>query len=145
MISRCKSNATEWYSTVPMRSCAATFGVCDFVLSIERVDVIVGSVPCSFQRRAHMMNRHSESPEKGSTPSHASSDTKLDTAVTERTLLQRDLFLRAAEVFGNERHMWMEKPHDLLSGKSPKEYATNEAGCSKVREILNSIKYGGVV
>lgn len=92
-----------------------------------------------------MMNRHSESPEKVSTPSHADSDTKLDTAVTERTLLQRDLFMRAAEVFGSEGPMWMAKPHDLLNGKSPKEHATNEAGCSKVREILNSIEYGGVV
>ena len=91
------------------------------------------------------MNRHSESQKKVSTPSHADSDTKLDTAVTERTLLHRDLFLRAAEVFGSEGVTWMAKPHDLLSGKSPKEYATNEAGCSKVREILNSIKYGGVV
>ncbi|MFN7153578.1 MAG: antitoxin Xre/MbcA/ParS toxin-binding domain-containing protein [Acidovorax sp.] len=91
------------------------------------------------------MNRHSESPENVPTPSHANADTKLDTAVTERTLLQRDLFLRAAEVFGSEGPMWMAKPHDLLNGKSPKEHATNEAGCSKVRQILNSIEYGGVV
>lgn len=128
-----------------MRSRVATFDASDFVLSIEWVGVIVGAVPRLFQRRAHMMNRHSESPKKGSTPSHASSDTKLDTAVTERTLLQRDLLLRAAEVFGSEGPMWMAKPHDLLSGKSPKEYATNKAGCSKVRQILNAAEYGGVV
>lgn len=91
------------------------------------------------------MNRHYLSLGNASTASHANADIKPDTAVTECTLLQRDLFLRAAEVFGSEGCMWMAKPHDLLSGKSPKEYATNEAGCSKVREILNSIKYGGVV
>jgi uncharacterized protein (DUF2384 family) len=91
-----------------------------------------------------MMNGHSESLGKATTPSHASSDTKLDTAVTERALLQRDLFMRAAEVFGSEGPTWMAKPHDLLDGKSPKEYATNEAGCSKVSQILNAIKHGGV-
>ncbi len=92
-----------------------------------------------------MMNSRSESPGKASTPSHANSDTKPDPAVTERTLLQRGLFLRAVEVFGSEGTTWMAKPHDLLDGKSPKEYATNEAGCSRVRQILNSIEYGGVV
>jgi uncharacterized protein (DUF2384 family) len=92
-----------------------------------------------------MMNSHSESPGKASTPSHANSDTKPDPAVTERTLLQRGLFLRAVEVFGSEGTTWMAMPHDLLDGKSPKEYATNEAGCSRVRQILNSIEYGGVV
>jgi uncharacterized protein (DUF2384 family) len=92
-----------------------------------------------------MMNSHSESPGKTSTPSHANSDTKPDPAVTERTLLQRELFLRAAEVFGSEAPTWMAEPHDLLDGKSPKEYAINEACCSRVRQILNSIEYGGVV
>ncbi|MNU11011.1 hypothetical protein D3C72_2585430 [compost metagenome] len=53
--------------------------------------------------------------------------------------------MRAAEVFGSEAPTWMAEPHDLLNGKSPKEYATNEAGCSRVRQILNSIEYGGVV
>ena len=91
------------------------------------------------------MNSHSESSGKASTPSHANSDTKLDPAVTERTLLQRELFLRAAEVFGSAGPTWMAKPHDLLDGKSPKEYATNQARVSRVRQILNSIEYGGVV
>ncbi len=55
-----------------------------------------------------------------------------------------DLFLRAAEVFGSKGHSWMTKPHDLLDGKSPKEYASSEAGNLKVRQILNAIKHGGV-
>lgn len=92
-----------------------------------------------------MMNRHSESPEKVSTPSHADSDTTRDPVVTERTLLQRDLFLRAAEVFGSEGSTWMTKPHDLLDDKSPMEYATDEFCGAKVHQILNAVEYGGVV
>lgn len=135
-------------SGVPKCLCASVCWTCDasdFVLSTTWVGVIVGAVTCLFQRRAHMMNSHSESPGKASAHSHSNSDAKLDPAVTERTLLQRELFLRAAEVFGSEGPMWMAKPHDLLNGKSPKECASNEAGCSRVRQLLNSIKYGGVV
>jgi hypothetical protein len=128
-----------------MRSCVATFDACDFVLSTAWVGVIVGAVPRLFRRRAHMKNRHGESPGDASTLSHANSDTKLDPAVTERTPLQRDLFLRAAEVFGSEASTWMTKPHDLLDDKSPMEYATDEFTGAKVHQILNAVEYGGVV
>lgn len=80
-----------------------------------------------------------------STLSRAKPETPLDAAVTERVLRQSDLFLRAAEVFGSEGTTWMTKPHDLLDGKSPMEYAANEFGGAKVRQILNAIEYGGVV
>lgn len=80
-----------------------------------------------------------------STRSRAGPDTKLDAAVTERMLRQSELFVRAAEVFGEDGAIWMTKPHDLLDGKSPMEYATNEFGGAKVRQILNAIEYGGVV
>lgn len=92
-----------------------------------------------------MMNRHSESTEKVSTPSHADSDTTRDPVVTERTLLQRDLFLRAAKVFGCEGSTWMTKPHELLDDRSPMEYATDEFRGAKVYQILNAVEYGGVV
>lgn len=92
-----------------------------------------------------MMNSHSESPGEASTPLHANSDTKPDPAVTELTLLQRELFLRAAEVFGSEGSTWMTKPHDLLDDKSPMEYATDEFCGAKVHQILNAVEYGGVV
>ncbi|MFP5445740.1 MAG: antitoxin Xre/MbcA/ParS toxin-binding domain-containing protein [Betaproteobacteria bacterium] len=91
------------------------------------------------------MNRHAKSPEKASTPSHANSDTKPDPAVTEFTLLQRELFLRAVEVFGSEASTWMTKPHELLDYKSPMEYATDEFSGAKVHQILNAVEYGGVV
>ncbi|MDB5731452.1 MAG: hypothetical protein JWQ03_1347 [Variovorax sp.] len=80
-----------------------------------------------------------------STLSRAQPDTPLDAAVTERMLRQSELFVRAAEVFGEEGATWMTKPHDLLDGKAPVEYATNEFGGAKVRQILNAIEYGGVV
>ena len=80
-----------------------------------------------------------------STLSRAGPDTTLDAAVTERMLRQSELFVHAAEVFGEDGATWMTKPHDLLDGKAPMEYATNEFGGSKVRQILNAIEYGGVV
>jgi putative toxin-antitoxin system antitoxin component (TIGR02293 family) len=80
-----------------------------------------------------------------STLSRAKPDTMLDSAVTERMLRQSDLFVRAAEVFGEDGATWMTKPHDMLDGKTPVEYASNEFGGAKVREILNAIEYGGVV
>jgi len=80
-----------------------------------------------------------------STLSRAKPHTTLDTAVTERMLRQSELFVRAAEVFGENGVTWMTKPHDLLDGKAPVEYATNEFGGAKVRQILNAIEYGGVV
>lgn len=80
-----------------------------------------------------------------STLSRAKPDTTLDATVTERMLRQSELFVRAAEVFGQDGATWMTKPHDLLNGKSPLEYASNEFGGAKVRQILNAIEYGGVV
>lgn len=80
-----------------------------------------------------------------STLSRAKPDTLLDTAVTERMLRQSELFVRAAEVFGNSGSAWMTKPHDLLDGRSPLECATNEFGGARVRQMLNAIEYGGVV
>ena len=80
-----------------------------------------------------------------STLSRAKPHTTLDTAVTERMLRQSELFVRAAEVFGEDGATWMTRPHDLLDGKAPVEYASNEFGGAKVRQILNAIEYGGVV
>ena len=80
-----------------------------------------------------------------STLSRAKPGTTLDPAITERMLRQSELFLRAAEVFGGDGAVWMAKPHDLLGGKAPVEYAANEFGGAKVRQMLNAIEYGGVV
>lgn len=80
-----------------------------------------------------------------STLSRAKPETTLDAGVTERMLRLSELFVRAAEVFGEDGTVWMTTPHDLLDGKSPMEYASNEFGGAKVRQMLNAIEYGGVV
>ncbi|SEB08673.1 antitoxin Xre/MbcA/ParS toxin-binding domain-containing protein [Variovorax sp. YR216] len=74
-----------------------------------------------------------------------SGDKDLDASVTERMLRHSDLLVRAAEVFGEDGPAWMTKPHPVLDGKTPLEFASNEFGAERVREILNAIEYGGVV
>jgi putative toxin-antitoxin system antitoxin component (TIGR02293 family) len=72
-------------------------------------------------------------------------DKDLDASVTERMLRHSDLLVRAAEVFGADGPAWMTKPHPLLEGKTPLQFAANEFGAARVREILSAIEYGGVV
>ena len=80
-----------------------------------------------------------------STLSRAGPETEMDPSVTERMLRHSDLLLRAAEVFGVDGKTWLTKPHELLGGKTPMEFAGNEFGAAKVRSMLNAIEYGGVV
>lgn len=80
-----------------------------------------------------------------STLSRAGANKAMDASVTERMLRHSDLLVRAAEVFGEDGKTWMTKPHDLLDGKTPMEFASNEFGGAKVRAMLNAIEYGGVV
>ncbi|MDN8618776.1 antitoxin Xre/MbcA/ParS toxin-binding domain-containing protein [Variovorax ginsengisoli] len=80
-----------------------------------------------------------------STLSRMRPEAPLEPGVTERLLRQSDLLVRAAEVFGDQGPTWMTKPHPLLDGKTPIEFATNEYGGEKVRSILNAIEHGGVV
>jgi uncharacterized protein (DUF2384 family) len=80
-----------------------------------------------------------------STLSRAGPETEMDASVTERMLRHSDLLVRAAEVFGEDGKTWLTKPHDLLGGKTPMEFAGNEFGGAKVRAMLNAIEYGGVV
>ncbi|MBO9514315.1 MAG: DUF2384 domain-containing protein [Variovorax sp.] len=72
-------------------------------------------------------------------------DKELDPSVTERMLRHSDLLVRAAEVFGEDGPAWMTRPHPLLDGKTPLEFASNEFGAERVREILTAIEYGGAV
>jgi len=42
--------------------------------------------------------------------------------------------------------VWMNRPHSLLGGASPRETAKkSKTGTTRVQEILVAIKYGGVV
>jgi len=80
-----------------------------------------------------------------STLSRTRPETPLEPGVTERLFRQSDLLVRAAEVFGDQGPTWMTKPHPLLDGKTPIEFAANEYGGEKVRAILTAIEHGGVV
>ncbi|MDM0028015.1 MbcA/ParS/Xre antitoxin family protein [Variovorax sp. J31P216] len=57
--------------------------------------------------------------------------------------LEQDLPTLAAQVFGAHAQMWLSKPHELLQGQSPAEFAAR-GGLEKVRSILNMIRHGGV-
>lgn len=54
---------------------------------------------------------------------------------------------QAIDTFGTEEAAleWMRKPHPMLDGESPLESAATSFGSRRVRNILVSIKYGGVV
>ena len=80
-----------------------------------------------------------------STLSRTRPEAPLEPGVTERLFRQSDLLVRAAEVFGEHGPIWMTKPHPLLDGKTPIEFAANEYGGEKVRAILTAIEHGGVV
>lgn len=60
----------------------------------------------------------------------------------------RDLLALAQTVFTNEKaaSVWMNRPHVLLGGASPREAARkSKTGATRVQEILVAIKHGGVV
>lgn len=44
-----------------------------------------------------------------------------------------------------EAAAWLTQPHPMLDGKTPLDCAKSDSGAERVKDILNSIKYGGVV
>jgi len=56
----------------------------------------------------------------------------------------QDLLDLAAQVFGSEAQVWLNKPHEWLDGQTPAAFAA-AGGPDKVRSILNAIQHGGVV
>jgi predicted phosphodiesterase len=56
----------------------------------------------------------------------------------------QDLLDLAAQVFGAEAHVWLDKPHEWLDRQTPAAFAAG-GGSEKVRSILNAIQHGGVV
>ncbi|UVH60511.1 metallophosphoesterase [Variovorax paradoxus] len=55
-----------------------------------------------------------------------------------------DLLDLAAQVFGSEAQVWLDKPHKWLDGQTPAAFAA-AGGADKVRSMLNAIQHGGVV
>jgi len=56
----------------------------------------------------------------------------------------QDLFDLAAQIFGSEAQVWLDKPHEWLDGQAPAAFAA-AGGADKVRSMLNAIQHGGVV
>jgi len=56
----------------------------------------------------------------------------------------QDLLDLAAQVFGSEARVWLDKPHEWLDGQTPAAFAA-AGGADKVRSMLNAIQHGGVV
>jgi putative toxin-antitoxin system antitoxin component (TIGR02293 family) len=72
---------------------------------------------------------------------------KLDPPQAEATIRTVELITHAVETFGtgDKAWLWLKKPHPLLDGLSPLEYASNQYGAEKVRSMLSAIRFGGVV
>ncbi|MFD2264462.1 antitoxin Xre/MbcA/ParS toxin-binding domain-containing protein [Lacibacterium aquatile] len=70
----------------------------------------------------------------------------LPSASVEQLLRTMQLQLIAADVFGaiETGREWLRRPHPLLDGLPPADYADNEFGAEAVRGMLVSLKYGGV-
>jgi len=64
----------------------------------------------------------------------------------EQILRSMQLQLFAADVFGGVEpaRKWLHKPHPMLDGMAPSDFADNEFGAQKVRGMLAGLKYGGV-
>lgn len=63
---------------------------------------------------------------------------------TGRERPPQDLLDLAAQVFGSEAQVWLDKPHKWLDGQTPAAFAA-AGGADKVRSMLNAIQLGGVV
>jgi putative toxin-antitoxin system antitoxin component (TIGR02293 family) len=58
----------------------------------------------------------------------------------ELDALARDTFETTEEAAG-----WLRQPHPMLDGEAPLDFAKSSFGAERVKDILNAIKYGGVV
>jgi len=62
---------------------------------------------------------------------------------TESGTPPQDMLVLAAQVFGAEAPVWLNKPHEWLDGQTPAAFAA-AGGSEKVRSMLNAIQHGGV-
>ena len=77
----------------------------------------------------------------------ADKDQPLPRHCAESVLRLLELKEMASATFESEDDVlgWLRRPHPLLDGESPLEAASTSFGSRRVRDILISIKYGGVV
>jgi len=72
---------------------------------------------------------------------------ELNAAQAEAAFRTMELSVLATETFGTleKAALWLKKPHPLLEGASPLDYANNQYALAKVKSMLTAIRYGGVV
>jgi putative toxin-antitoxin system antitoxin component (TIGR02293 family) len=78
---------------------------------------------------------------------HVSRKKPLDARVTEGAIRTMELSVLATEAFGTVENAgkWLNKPHPLLDGERPIEYASSQYGLAKVQSMLAAIRFGGPV
>jgi putative toxin-antitoxin system antitoxin component (TIGR02293 family) len=74
-------------------------------------------------------------------------DEVLPTYAAESMLRVLELDAMARDVFETEDEAaaWLQQPHPMLDGETPLDCAKSGFGAERVKDILNAIKYGGVV
>lgn len=60
-------------------------------------------------------------------------------------LLELDAMARDTFETDEEAAAWLRQPHPMLDGETPLDCAKSSFGAERVKDILNAIKYGGVV
>jgi putative toxin-antitoxin system antitoxin component (TIGR02293 family) len=72
---------------------------------------------------------------------------ELDPAQAEAAVRTMELTTLATDTFGtlDKAALWLKKPHALLAGASPLDYANNQYALARVKSMLSAIRYGGVV
>ncbi|URI07909.1 DUF2384 domain-containing protein [Aquincola tertiaricarbonis] len=60
-------------------------------------------------------------------------------------LLELDAMARDTFETDEEAAAWLRKPHPMLDGETPLDCAKSGFGAEHVKDILNAVKYGGVV
>ncbi len=63
----------------------------------------------------------------------------------KKLVVVEDIANLAAGVFATEAESWMVRPHPMLDGETPLAAAKTPLGAQRAKNILLSIKYGGVV
>jgi putative toxin-antitoxin system antitoxin component (TIGR02293 family) len=60
-------------------------------------------------------------------------------------LLELDAMARDTFETHEEAAAWLRQPHPMLDGEKPLDCAKSGFGAERVKDILNAVKYGGVV
>lgn len=60
-------------------------------------------------------------------------------------LLELDAMARDTFETQEEAAAWLRQPHPMLDGETPLDCAKSSFGAERVKDILNAVKYGGVV